>query len=73
MFESIGPGELLLILIIALVFFGPSRLPELGRSLGDAIREFRHALRGGEAADPPAQPAPSAEDPERGRAGAGQR
>jgi len=39
----IGIQELVLILIIALVFFGPKRLPELGRSLGKTLAEFRRA------------------------------
>lgn len=38
--------ELILILAIALVVFGPSRLPDMGRSLGRALREFRNAVRG---------------------------
>ena len=42
----IGWGELIVILALVLLLFGARRLPELGRSLGDAIREFRHALRG---------------------------
>jgi sec-independent protein translocase protein TatA len=45
---SLGPTELLLILGIALIFFGPSRLPGLGRSLGDAIRGFKKGLEGEE-------------------------
>ena len=40
---DIGLQELLLILVIALVVFGPKRLPELGRALGRAMREFRRA------------------------------
>ncbi len=40
---DIGFQELLLILLIALVVFGPKRLPELGRALGRALREFRRA------------------------------
>jgi len=42
-FLGIGPGELLLILILALVFFGPRRLPEIGAALGKSIREFHRA------------------------------
>ena len=42
----IGPTELLLILAVCLLLWGPSKLPELGRSLGRAIAEFRRALRG---------------------------
>lgn len=45
MFENIGFGELLLILIVALVIFGPQKLPELGKGLGKAIREFKAATR----------------------------
>ncbi len=40
---GIGPGELLLILILALIVFGPRRLPEIGRSLGQMMRELREA------------------------------
>lgn len=39
----IGIQELVLIFIIALIFFGPKRLPELGRSLGKTLAEFRRA------------------------------
>lgn len=41
MFGRIGAGELILILAIALVIFGPSKLPQIGKSMGQAIREFR--------------------------------
>jgi len=40
---NIGPGELILILIIALVIIGPGRLPDVGSALGKSIREFRKA------------------------------
>ncbi len=43
---DIGFPELLVILVIALLVFGPGRLPEMGRSLGRSLREFRDALRG---------------------------
>jgi sec-independent protein translocase protein TatA len=43
---GIGPLELVVVLIIALVVFGPKRLPELGKSLGDGIREFRGSVSG---------------------------
>lgn len=42
MFGKIGMGELLVILIIVLVVFGPSKLPSLAKSMGQAVREFRH-------------------------------
>lgn len=41
MFGRLGATELILILCIALVVFGPSKLPEIGRSLGQAIKEFK--------------------------------
>ena len=40
---GLGPQELIFILFIALLIFGPKKLPELGRSLGKAIREFKRA------------------------------
>ena len=43
---NIGPGELLVILLIALLVFGPRKLPELGKSLGAGIREFRKGTQG---------------------------
>ena len=44
MFGKIGIPELILILVIALVVFGPSKLPEVGESLGRAIREFKKSV-----------------------------
>ena len=40
---NIGPGEFILILVIALVIIGPGRLPDVGSALGKSIREFRKA------------------------------
>lgn len=45
-FFGIGIPELLLILVIAMIVFGPERLPEIGRSLGKAIRDFRELSAG---------------------------
>ena len=41
MFGRIGPMELVLVLTIALIIFGPSKLPEIGKSIGRAINEFK--------------------------------
>jgi sec-independent protein translocase protein TatA len=47
MFEGLlQPGHLLVILGIALLVFGPKKLPELGKGLGESIRGFKEALRG---------------------------
>ncbi|MBE3556567.1 MAG: twin-arginine translocase TatA/TatE family subunit [Firmicutes bacterium] len=43
-----GTGEWLVILVVALLLFGPSKLPHMGRAVGVALREFRQALRDGE-------------------------
>jgi sec-independent protein translocase protein TatA len=41
---NIGPMEIAIVLIIALVVFGPKRIPELGKSVGKGIREFRGSV-----------------------------
>ena len=43
---NIGPLELAIVLVIALIIFGPRKLPELGRSVGRGIREFKGSLTG---------------------------
>ena len=43
---NLGMGEITLLIVLALVLFGPKRLPEMGRAAGRAIREFRSALSG---------------------------
>jgi sec-independent protein translocase protein TatA len=46
MLGNIGPLEIVVVLIIALIVFGPKRLPELGNSLGRGIREFKESVTG---------------------------
>ena len=41
MFGRVGPMELILILVIALIIFGPKKLPEIGKAIGNAISEFK--------------------------------
>jgi sec-independent protein translocase protein TatA len=45
MFENIGFGELFLIVLVIIVFFGPKKIPEFARSLGKGIAEFKRAMR----------------------------
>jgi sec-independent protein translocase protein TatA len=55
---NIGLPEILVVLVIALIIFGPKRLPELGRSVGKGIREFRSSISGNdEDEEPPSKPA----------------
>src|SRR5207342_3980091 len=54
---NVGPMELAIVLIIALVVFGPKRLPELGKSLGRGIREFKGSISGDDDDDEPKPPA----------------
>jgi len=46
LFGPIGPTELLLILLIVVIIFGARRLPELGKSLGEGIKNFRKSISG---------------------------
>ena len=45
-FNNIGPMELIIVLVIALLVIGPKRLPEVGKSLGKGMREFKDSLSG---------------------------
>lgn len=45
MFQNIGPIGLLLIVIVALILFGPNKLPELGRAFGRTLREFKEGTK----------------------------
>ncbi len=65
---NIGPMELLIILVIALLVIGPGKLPEVGKALGSTIREFRKATTEMQesvnvTAPPPAPPAQQAAAP----------
>ena len=55
---DLGMPELLLIMVIALVVFGPGKLPQIGRSLGTAIRELKESITG----SPSTLPTPTSED-----------
>jgi sec-independent protein translocase protein TatA len=62
---SIGPGELIVVLVIALLILGPKRLPDAGRSVGRGMREFKEAITGGGADDEPAlRRAPAVGEPD---------
>jgi sec-independent protein translocase protein TatA len=50
---NVGPLEIVLVLIIVLIVFGPKRLPEMGRSLGRGIREFKNSVSGPDEEDEP--------------------
>lgn len=43
---NIGFGSLVMIVIVALLIFGPKKLPELGKAAGNTLREFKHATKG---------------------------
>ena len=45
MFQNIGVPGLILILVIALIIFGPSKLPEIGRAFGSTLREFKNSAK----------------------------
>ena len=65
---NIGAPELIILLIVLLLVFGPKRLPEMGRSVGRGIREFKDSVSGNEPPDepksvPPAVPVATAPAP----------
>ncbi|MEB3100914.1 twin-arginine translocase TatA/TatE family subunit [Ferviditalea candida] len=45
MLSNIGPGTLILIVIVALLLFGPNKLPELGRAMGRTLKEFKSGAK----------------------------
>ena len=59
---NIGPLELIVVLVVALVVLGPKKLPDMGRSVGRGMREFKDAISGNDHESKPAaelHPAPS--------------
>jgi sec-independent protein translocase protein TatA len=58
--SSIGPAEIILLLVVALLLFGAKRLPEIGRSLGSGMREFKDSVSGEKSA-PTELPVPTHE------------
>ena len=62
---TLGWPELILIALLALVLFGSRRLPEIGKGLGEGLRSFRNALKGGDDVEP-AKKEPDEKGPESG-------
>ena len=62
---NIGPMEVIIVLVVALLILGPKKLPEVGRSVGRGIREFKGSITGDDKDDEPAtlaaanEPAPA--------------
>ena len=52
---NVGPWEIILLLLLALLLFGAKRLPEIGRSMGKGMREFKDSVSGKEHDDEPAE------------------
>jgi len=52
---NVGPWEIILLLLLALLLFGAKRLPEIGRSMGKGMREFKDSLSGDQRDDEPAE------------------
>jgi sec-independent protein translocase protein TatA len=60
---GIGVWEILILLLVALLVFGPKRLPEMGRSLGRGMREFKDSVTGRDDERPPQLPSSEEEPP----------
>jgi sec-independent protein translocase protein TatA len=52
---NVGPWEIILLLLLALLLFGAKRLPEIGRSMGRGMREFKESISGNRDDDEPAE------------------
>ncbi|WP_066173606.1 twin-arginine translocase TatA/TatE family subunit [Bacillus marinisedimentorum] len=62
MLQNIGVPGLILILVIALIIFGPSKLPEIGRAFGSTLKEFKKSTRELVSDDQPVKDAPASEE-----------
>jgi sec-independent protein translocase protein TatA len=64
---NVGPMEVIVVLVVALLIIGPKKLPDMGRSVGRGMREFKHAVTGAEdhhpALDAVTHPAAAAPEP----------
>jgi len=58
----VGPTELILIILIIVIIFGARKLPELGKSLGEGIKNFRKSISGKDKESPPDKPQPPAKE-----------
>jgi sec-independent protein translocase protein TatA len=58
---NVGPLEIAVVLVIVLIIFGPKRLPELGKSMGHGIREFKNSISGDSDKDSPDEKKPELE------------
>ncbi len=61
---GIGVTEMIILLVVLLVFFGPKRLPEMGRSLGKGMREFKDSISGKDEDEPVQHYSPELPDAE---------
>lgn len=59
---GLGPGEMILLLVVLLVIFGAGKIPQIGTSVGKGLRNFRKGMKGeeDEAENPPPPPGPDA-------------
>ena len=58
MFGSLGVPELLIILLIVIIIFGANKLPQLGKGIGQGLKNFKESVKGEEPPPPPAGPKP---------------
>jgi sec-independent protein translocase protein TatA len=68
---NVGPIEIVVVILILIVIFGPKRIPELGRSIGQGMRNFKQSVTGKDRGEDPRElevehrPAPAASEPAR--------